>query len=154
MNMSSDEVFEAISHHMRIDILRALAKKPMRFADLKRKLRISSSGLLDFHLKKMMTIVTTNQDGLYSLNRTGFAALYAVEVVSRKGWQKRSLYINLFAFVTMNTYAWFSVPEYFVFLFVPTFAWIIFYAYWSFAKRGVRLRENNAHRSGEEVVGE
>jgi DNA-binding transcriptional ArsR family regulator len=153
-NMSSDEVFEAISHPMRIDILKALAREPMRFADLKRKLRISSSGLLDFHLKKMQPIVTSNQDGLYSLNQTGYAAVYAVEVVSRKGRQKRSLYINLLAYIAMNTYVWFTMPEFFLILLVPTSAWIIFYAYWSFTKRGVRLRENNAHNDGQEAARE
>lgn len=154
MNMSSDEVFEAISHPMRIDILKALAREPMGFADLKRNLRISSSGLLDFHLKKMKPIVTSNQDGLYALTQTGFAALYAVEVVSRKGRQKRSLYINVFAYIAMNTYAWFLMQEFFLILLVPTSAWIIFYAYWSFTKRGVRLREYDAHNNGKEVVGD
>jgi len=153
MTMSSDQVFEAISHPLRIDILRALARKPMGFADLKRKLRISSSGLLDFHLKKMATIVTTNEDGFYSLNQTGFAALYAVEVVSRKGSLRRSLYINLLVYIVMNTYVWFTMPEYFVILLVPTSAWIVFYAYWSFVKRGVRLRADNAYKSGSGVVG-
>ena len=80
--MSSDEVFEAISHPMRIAILKELAKKPTRFADLKRKLRIKSSGLLDFHLKKMESVVTTDKDGLYTLNARGFAALRAVYIVS------------------------------------------------------------------------
>jgi DNA-binding transcriptional ArsR family regulator len=152
MNMSSDEVFEAISHPMRIDILKALAKNPMRFADLKRKLRISSSGLLDFHLKKMAVIVTTNQDGLYALNQAGFAALYAVETVSRKGRQKRSLYINVFAYIIMNAYLWFIAPEFFLILLIPTSAWVIFYAYWSFAKRGVRLRDDGVHKNRREVI--
>jgi len=91
MNVSSVEVFEAISHPMRLDILKTLARGPMGFADLKRKLRISSSRFLDFHLKKMKPIVVSNQDGCYSLNTVRFAALYDVEVVLRKGWQKRSL---------------------------------------------------------------
>ncbi|MHA2140905.1 MAG: hypothetical protein ACXADC_12320 [Candidatus Thorarchaeota archaeon] len=56
--MSSDEGFEAISHPMRGGFLRELAKGPRGFVDLKRKLKISSSGLLDFHLKKMASIVT------------------------------------------------------------------------------------------------
>ncbi len=154
MKMSSDEVFDAISHPIRIDILKALAKKPMGFADLKRKLRISSSGLLDFHLKKMGTIVTTNQEGLYALNQTGFAALYAVEVVSRTGRQKRSLYINVFAYIVMNAYVWFTIPEFFLILLIPTSAWIIFYSYWSFVKRGVRLSEDNAHKNRREVTGD
>ena len=58
--MSSDELFEAVSHPLRIEIVKALAEKPLRFADLKRNLRISSSGLLDFHLKKLDDLIFTN----------------------------------------------------------------------------------------------
>jgi hypothetical protein len=43
----------------------------------------------------------------------------------------------------MNTYVWFSMPEFFLILLVPTSAWVIFYAYWSFTRRGVRLRERD-----------
>jgi len=145
--MSSDEVFDAISHPLRIDILKALARKPMGFADLKRKLRINSSGLLDFHLKKMKPVVASNQDGLYSLNQAGFAALYAVQVISRKGSQKRSLLVNVFAYIAMNIYVWFWMPEFFLILLVPTTAWIIFYAYWSYTRRGVRLKERDAEEN-------
>jgi DNA-binding HxlR family transcriptional regulator len=48
--MGSDDLFEAVSHPMRIEIVKALVEKPLRFADLKKALKISSSGLLDFHL--------------------------------------------------------------------------------------------------------
>ncbi|MHA2188207.1 MAG: ArsR/SmtB family transcription factor, partial [Candidatus Thorarchaeota archaeon] len=102
--MTSDEVFEAISHPMRIEILRLLAKRPIRFADLKRKLRIKSSGQLDFHLKKMVGVVTTDKNGNYTLNERGFAALMAVDVVSRHGWQKRAYVISLMVYIIMNVY--------------------------------------------------
>ncbi|MFQ5832997.1 MAG: ArsR/SmtB family transcription factor [Candidatus Thorarchaeota archaeon] len=141
--MSSDEVFEAISHPLRIDMLMTLSKKPMGFADLKRALRISSSGLLDFHLRKMTTIVERDADGLYTLNQTGFAALYAVNVVSRKGWQRRSLFINLGTYVLMNVYFWFTVPELFLLVFIPSTAWTLFFVYWSLVKRRVQLRGRN-----------
>lgn len=39
----------------------------MRFADLKRKVNIDSSGQLDFHLKKMDTLITTNEEAHYYL---------------------------------------------------------------------------------------
>lgn len=138
--MSSDEVFEAISHPMRIDILMTLSKKSMGFADLKRALRISSSGLLDFHLKKMEHIVARNGDGLYTLNQTGFAALYAVNVVSRKGWQRRAFFINIATYVLMNVYMWFTNPELILLILVPTTGWILFYSYWSLVKRRVKIR--------------
>jgi DNA-binding HxlR family transcriptional regulator len=65
--MTSDEVFEAISHPMRIAILKELAKEPVRFADLKRRLKIKSSGLLDFHLKKMEPVLTTDKKWIVHL---------------------------------------------------------------------------------------
>jgi hypothetical protein len=43
--MSSDELFDAVSHPIRIDIVRILVEKPLGFAGLKRELKISSSGL-------------------------------------------------------------------------------------------------------------
>jgi len=150
--MSSDEVFEAISHPLRIDILKTLSKKSTGFADLKRELRISSSGLLDFHLKKMAPIVERDSDGLYALNQAGFAALYAVNVVSRKGWQRRSFFINIGTYIVMNVYMWFAVPEFFLLVLVPTTAWTLFYAYWSIVKRRVHLagRENQDRKTGDE----
>ena len=58
--MGSNNLFDVISHPLRIEIIKALAEKPLRFADLKRDLRISSSGLLDFYLKKMNDLIVTN----------------------------------------------------------------------------------------------
>ncbi|MFX1261998.1 MAG: ArsR/SmtB family transcription factor [Promethearchaeota archaeon] len=154
--MSSDEVFEAISHPLRIDILKTLSRKPMGFADLKRELRITSSGLLDFHLKKMAPIVERDSDGLYTLNQAGFAALYAVNVVSRKGWQRRALFSNICVYVVMNLYMWFAIPEFFLLVLIPTTAWILFYAYWSIVKRRVHLRgrENKDVEIGDESQNE
>ncbi|MHA1934229.1 MAG: ArsR/SmtB family transcription factor [Candidatus Thorarchaeota archaeon] len=141
--MTSDEVFEAISHPMRIEILRLLAKRPIRFADIKRKLRIKSSGQIDFHLKKMTGVVTTDKNGNYTLNDRGFAALMAVDVVSRHGWQRRSYVISLVVYVLMNVYFLLIVPLIWWFIvFLLSTAWILFYSYWTFVKRGVRLRKN------------
>jgi hypothetical protein len=154
--MSSDEVFEAISHPLRIDILKILSRKPTGFADLKRELRITSSGLLDFHLKKMAPIVERDSNGLYTLNQAGFAALYAVNVVSRKGWQRRALFSNLGVYVVMNVYMWFAIPEFFLLVLIPTTAWILFYTYWSIVKRRVHLRgrENKDVEIGDESQNE
>jgi hypothetical protein len=139
--MTSDEVFEAISHPMRIAILRELSKKPIRFADLKRKLRIKSGGQLDFHLKKMEKVITTDDDGLYTLNARGFAALRAVHVVSNYGWQKRSWVMNILMMTSLNIYFLFAAFEYYIFAAIPTIGWALFYTYWTFVKRKVRLRE-------------
>ena len=45
--MGSDDLFDAISHPLRIEILKELSKRPRRFAEIKRELKIGSSGLLE-----------------------------------------------------------------------------------------------------------
>lgn len=57
--MSSDDLFEAVSHPLRIEILKLLAKNPRRFTNIKRELKIESSGLLDFHLRKLDALLTS-----------------------------------------------------------------------------------------------
>lgn len=69
--MDSDDPFEAVSHPLRIEILKLLAKNPRKFADIKRKLNIESSGLLDFHLKKLEALLSINNEGCYVLNEKG-----------------------------------------------------------------------------------
>ena len=61
----SDEVFEAISHPLRIKILKLLANKPRSFSELKRELGIESSGKLDFHLKKLRNLITMDEGEIY-----------------------------------------------------------------------------------------
>jgi len=58
--MVSTETFEAISHPVRIKILKVLAEKSLSFSELKRELGIKSSGKLDFHFKKLDNLITTN----------------------------------------------------------------------------------------------
>jgi len=148
--MSSDEIFEAVSHPIRIDIVQLLAEKPLGFADLKRKLKISSSGLLDFHLKKLDDLLTINKEGHYSLTEKGFAALTTVEGAAGyyrlRSAQKRSFFLNLavcvlvnigtlwVAFQTENYMIWYAIVLPF------TLAWIIFYSYWTLIKRRIRLK--------------
>jgi predicted transcriptional regulator len=73
--LSSDGLFEAISHPIRINIVQLLAEKPLGFAELKRKLKISSSGLLDFHLKKLDDLIAVNKEGCYSLTDKGLCSV-------------------------------------------------------------------------------
>ncbi|MHA2602146.1 MAG: ArsR/SmtB family transcription factor [Candidatus Thorarchaeota archaeon SMTZ1-83] len=149
--MNSDEVFDAISHPMRVEILRELAKGPRGFADLKRKLKIDSSGLLDFHLKKMSSIVTTNAEGLYVLNDRGFAAVQAIDVVSRYGWQRRAYFINMGMYIVMNVYLFLTIQHWAILIVFGVWtAWIVFYSYWTFIKRRVRLRDNGQSKTSLE----
>ena len=138
--MGSDDLFEAVSHPLRVEIVKVLAKGPRRFADIKRELRIKSSGLLDFHLKKLDNLVSINKDGLYVLNEKGFAALQAVEAISKYGWQRRAFYFNLLFLIIVNIYVMLTMAEWLPFTLVVTAAWMIFYGYWTFVKRHVSLK--------------
>ena len=148
--MSSDEMFEAVSHPIRIDIVQILAEKPLGFADLKRELKIRSSGLLDFHLKKLDELITINKEGRYSLTEKGFAALTSVEGAAGyyrlRSAQKRSFFLSLVVSVLVNIgtlWVAFQTENYMIWyaIVLPiTLAWIIFYSYWTLIKRRIRLR--------------
>jgi DNA-binding HxlR family transcriptional regulator len=149
--MSSDEMFEAVSHPIRIDIVKVLAEKPLGFADLKRELKISSSGLLDFHLKKLDELITMNKEGRYSLTEKGFAALTTIEGAAGyyrlRSAQKRSFFLALAVIVLVNIgtlWVAFQIENYMIWyaIVLPiTLAWIIFYSYWTLVKRRIRLRK-------------
>ena len=140
--MTSDDLFDAISHPLRIEILKTLSEKPMRFADLKRRFKIESSGQLDFHLKKMDILLVTNQMGEYELNERGFSALRAVRIVAHHGWQRRAWFVNVFMYILINSIILLSSTPLWWFAFIPYTAWIVFYSYWTFVKRKVRLRSD------------
>ena len=143
-------MFEAVSHPIRIDIVQILAEKPLGFADLKRKLKISSSGLLDFHLKKLDELITINKEGRYSLTEKGFAALTTVEGAAGyyrlRSAHKRSFFLALAVSVFVNIgtlWVAFQIENYMIWyaIVLPiTLAWIIFYSYWTLIKRRIRLR--------------
>lgn len=75
------ELFEALSHPVRIKILKILEKQPSSFSSLKKQLGIDSSGNLDHHLKKMSGIVSVRRDGLYGLTDAGKEALLSIDDV-------------------------------------------------------------------------
>jgi len=82
------EVFDALGHPTRINILRLLSHEALSFADLKKKTEIRSSGNLQHHLTKLNGLITTNEYGKYLLSDAGNDALFAmnnVEAVYRKG---------------------------------------------------------------------
>ena len=149
--MGSDDLFEAVSHPMRIEIIKALAEKPLRFADLKRSLKISSSGLLDFHLKKLDDLISTDENGCYALTDRGFAALQVVETSCKyfrlRAAQKRAFFINLIVCILININSLWIVSQlndytlWFAIILPATLAWMLFYSYWTFIKRRIRLRK-------------
>lgn len=88
----SAELFEAISHPVRIRILKILEKEPTSFASLKRHLNIESSGNLDHHLKKLAQLIKVREDGLYSLTDAGKEALLSIEAIDLwKETEKRKI---------------------------------------------------------------
>jgi|Deesub1362A_J573_1020465.scaffolds.fasta_scaffold00012_37 DNA-binding HxlR family transcriptional regulator len=134
----NSESFEAISHPLRIRILRILSRKPMGFAELKRELGIKSSGKLDFHLKKLKNLITLDEHGNYTLTRDGYAALEAVSTIDKYGWQKRAYILNLILYIIINLYT--SITSYSLWLtivFPLSTVWIVFYSYWSIVKRRI-----------------
>ncbi len=149
--MGSDDLFEAVSHPMRIEIVKALAEKPLRFADLKRHLKIDSSGLLDFHLKKLNDLITINDEGNYTLTERGFAALQAVETTSKYFWlraaHRRSFILAVIVSILLNVYILWIVSHlndytlWFTVVLPATITWMLFYSYWTFVKRRIRLRK-------------
>jgi len=79
--VDSAELFEAISHPVRIKILKILERQPTSFASLKRQLGIDSSGNIDYHLKKLGELVAVREDGLYGLTDAGKEALLSIDAV-------------------------------------------------------------------------
>ena len=75
------ELFEAISHPTRIQILKTLEKAPRGFSELKHELGISSSGNLSHHLNKLSTLVGTDAHGKYVATDQGREALHMIEAL-------------------------------------------------------------------------
>jgi len=84
------ELFEAISHPVRIKILQVLNEKPMGFAELRRTVGIESGGHLSFHLNKLRYFVKTNAEGNYALTPGGKEALWSVNSLQRSNSQSSS----------------------------------------------------------------
>jgi DNA-binding HxlR family transcriptional regulator len=78
---SSAELFEKIAHPTRIRILEVLESTPLSFGKLKNELGISSSGNLDYHLKKLEELIVLDPEGNYRLSDEGKEALVAVRII-------------------------------------------------------------------------
>jgi DNA-binding transcriptional ArsR family regulator len=75
------ELFEALGHPNRIRILKALAREPLGFSELKRAVEMESSGLLSFHLQKLTYLVKVTPEGTYALTDDGREALRIAETI-------------------------------------------------------------------------
>lgn len=74
------ELFEAVSHPLRVQILHLLREHPYRFSDLKRALGIKSSGNVTHHLTKLEGLVGKQANGEYALSKLGRDALLVTEL--------------------------------------------------------------------------
>lgn len=75
------EVFDALAHPTRIRILKALEKEVLSFADLKKQMKIESSGHLQHHLSKLGDLIKAGKYGRYCLSEQGKDALFTVQIV-------------------------------------------------------------------------
>ena len=82
-NSVKAELFEAISHPLRIEILQALSEKEMGFAELARAVGTTSGGHLSFHLNKLRHLVRVNKWGSYELTADGKEALWSVKSLQK-----------------------------------------------------------------------
>lgn len=83
------ELFEAISHPTRIQILKTLEKTPKGFSELKHELGISSSGNLSHHLNKLSTLIGTDAHGKYTVTDQGHEALYMIKATKSEAEPRR-----------------------------------------------------------------
>jgi DNA-binding HxlR family transcriptional regulator len=76
---------------VRIRILEALESRPMGFAEIKKAVGIESSGHLQFHLRKLGSLVTDGENGTYALTDDGREALRVFRTTAEgSGQTKRS----------------------------------------------------------------
>jgi DNA-binding HxlR family transcriptional regulator len=75
------EIFDALGHPTRIQILKVLSEGSLGFADLKKKTAIESSGHLQHHLTKLNGLIKTDEYGKYCLSDEGKDALLTVQAV-------------------------------------------------------------------------
>jgi hypothetical protein len=83
------ELFEALGHETRIRILQILSKSPSSFSELKKGVKIESSGNLSFHLGKLGNLIRTDSNGDYLLTDDGQEAVRVIDTsiecgISRK----------------------------------------------------------------------
>jgi DNA-binding transcriptional ArsR family regulator len=82
------EIFDALGHPTRIQILKVLSEGSLGFADLKKKTAIESSGHLQHHLTKLNGLIKTDEYGKYCLSDEGKDALLTFQTVENASPKK------------------------------------------------------------------
>ena len=96
------DIFSAIAHPLRIDILKALEKRSARFNDLKHQFGIKSSGTLDFHIKKLGPLISTGNNGQYQLSNQGYTALESIRAIERLRFTRLGFFGHLIGYCLGN----------------------------------------------------
>jgi DNA-binding transcriptional ArsR family regulator len=78
-DMTRTRLFEAISHPVRIKILRVLGGQEMSFQDLREAVNLENDSHLSFHLMRLGDLVHTTSSGMYGLTDEGKEALWSVD---------------------------------------------------------------------------
>jgi DNA-binding transcriptional ArsR family regulator len=68
------EIFSALRHPIRRRILKTLESKPQTYTELLKSLGIET-GLLNYHLENLGSLIGKREDGKYSISQFGLAAL-------------------------------------------------------------------------------
>lgn len=84
-NSSRAELFEALGHPLRINILESLSETILGFSELKKRVEIESSGHLQFHLSKLNGLVKITPEGNYKLTDDGKEALRILRTMKKAG---------------------------------------------------------------------
>src|SRR5579872_6997717 len=79
---SKAQLFDALGHPTRIEILHALGEQPLTFSELKKQVGIESSGHMSFHIGKLGDLVRITEQGTYELTDDGKEALHLFQVMS------------------------------------------------------------------------
>jgi len=93
--------------------------------------------VLDFHLKKMESLLVQDRHGRHSLNTRGYTAVEAVNTIERYGWFRQAFYFNVIVFTLVNLRAYinFSLSTSFLAVLGLSTTWIALYTYWTLVRR-------------------
>jgi hypothetical protein len=93
-------------------------------------------------LKKLDNLISVDNEGFYVLSEKGFAALQAIDTISKYGWQKRAYYLNIALAIIINLFTLILDIKWLPLTISVSIIWIAFYSYWTLVKRRMHLKHN------------
>jgi len=64
-------IFDILKHPLRREIIRQLSNKPQTYTQILKKLNVKESSFLNYHLRKMESLLIRKSNGKYELNEVG-----------------------------------------------------------------------------------